>query len=332
MTGPGVGALPPAPLPTPNRSSRNLASCECREKPSRSLRRHHCSMCPPSRMRHLLRCASSCRRFSRRRQDTSPAGEEAMCTSAWSGEETGGRCGAEPPVLLIRGVEAPRCVWTEACSCGEAATDSPTGNLNRAAGSTQVLLKRAAAFTGLQGRKVGLTGGGAGRTDPSDSSPETPWRPTPTGPYLCAPTRPHPDCACASPASRAGPELREDRGPPRERSRRFSFKRKPCLSAAAALARKWGPGLRGRGEAEAHGVRLRTGCPAQRLPGTVVPRPESLALVESWLGRFCGLLSSNRSPPGLFADVTSSLAPVVYSPATSPSQSPPADMMQKQPL
>lgn len=89
-TGPGeeargccLGTLPQAPLPAPNRSNRNLASCECREKPSRSLRRHHCSMWPPRRMRHLLRRASSCRRFSRRLQDTSTAGEEAMCTRGW---------------------------------------------------------------------------------------------------------------------------------------------------------------------------------------------------------------------------------------------------------
>lgn len=49
---------------TTNRSNRNLASWECREKPSCSLRRHHCSMRPPRRMRHLLRRESNSRRFS----------------------------------------------------------------------------------------------------------------------------------------------------------------------------------------------------------------------------------------------------------------------------
>lgn len=106
-TGPGeeargccLGTLPQAPLPAPNRSNRNLASCECREKPSRSLRRHHCSMWPPRRMRHLLRRASSCRRFSRRLQDTSTAGEEAMCTRGWRVEDV---FSAQP----ILGVEDP---------------------------------------------------------------------------------------------------------------------------------------------------------------------------------------------------------------------------------
>lgn len=81
------GCPPPAPRPAPNRSNRNLASCECREKPSRSLRRHHCSMWPPRRMRHLLRRASSCRRFSCRLRDAS-AGEEAMGTRTYRAEET----------------------------------------------------------------------------------------------------------------------------------------------------------------------------------------------------------------------------------------------------
>lgn len=44
-------------------------------------------MWPPRRMRHLLRRASSCRRFSRRLQDTSTAGEEAMCTRGWRVED-----------------------------------------------------------------------------------------------------------------------------------------------------------------------------------------------------------------------------------------------------
>lgn len=81
----------PRSLPSPNRSSRNLASCECREKPSCSLRRHHCSMWLPRRMRHLLRRASSCLRFSRRLRDAS-AGEAAMARGlrgggrAWAGQ------------------------------------------------------------------------------------------------------------------------------------------------------------------------------------------------------------------------------------------------------
>lgn len=85
----GVVAWVPSlrtPDPGPNRSNRNLASCECKEKPSCSLRRHHCSIWPPRRMRHLLRRASSCRRFSRRLRDAS-AGEAAMSTRACGVEE-----------------------------------------------------------------------------------------------------------------------------------------------------------------------------------------------------------------------------------------------------
>lgn len=80
-----VPGFPPQSLPAPNRSNRNLASCECRENPSRSLRRHHCSMWPPKRMRHLLRRASSCLRFSRRRRDASATGE-AIGARAYGGE------------------------------------------------------------------------------------------------------------------------------------------------------------------------------------------------------------------------------------------------------
>lgn len=91
----------PRSLPGPNRSNRNFASCECREKPSRSLRRHHCSMWPPRRMRHLLRRASSCRRFSRLLRDAS-AGEAAMAR----GLQDGGRAWAgltrHPPAGLRR--------------------------------------------------------------------------------------------------------------------------------------------------------------------------------------------------------------------------------------
>ncbi|XP_028704612.2 uncharacterized protein LOC114678402 [Macaca mulatta] len=50
--------------------------------------------------------------------------------------------------------------------------------------------------------------------------PEPRRDPPPPRPHLCAPKRPHPDCACAcaSRARRAGPELLEGRGPPRARS------------------------------------------------------------------------------------------------------------------
>ena len=80
--------------------------------------------------------------------------------------------------------------------------------------------------------------------------PELLPRSTPTLALPARPlTRPHPDCACASPrlALRPG-EPREDRGPPRARRRRFSFKKNPSPFASLAPARKWGRGLVGRGE------------------------------------------------------------------------------------
>lgn len=73
-------------------SRRNLANWECRAKPSCSFRRHHCSRCPPSRMRHLLRRASNSRRF-RRRSPSGGRGRGGSMGSVGRGGRGGGRGG-----------------------------------------------------------------------------------------------------------------------------------------------------------------------------------------------------------------------------------------------
>lgn len=271
-----MGALPRS-LPGPNRSSRNLASCECRENPSCSLRRHHCSMWPPRRMRHLLRRASSCRRFSRRLRDAS-AGEAAMARGlrgggrAWAGQSHltaergqdqtvtiafaatgrhGGRWGIRPQ--SARGRLAHRGAGTGAAAQG---CETSTGAHPGAGTRWEPLQCQHGAGLGsgpphLPRTERG-TAGCKGRPPFSHGLTCAP-PPTPTAP---APRLP-----------RAG-QRREHRGPPRARRRRFSFKIYP------PPAHRWlppgtgpGPGgdWRGRRREPAH-------CrPAQRLPGAVVP-------------------------------------------------------------
>lgn len=101
--------------------------------------------------------------------------------------------------------------------------------------------------------------------------PERPPRSTPTRPYLRAPTRPQPDCACASPASRAGPESGG-----RTRAHLARTAAVSLLRGTRPPTRRWllpgtGAGAAVRGQAEAGGARLRIGHRAHRLPGDVVP-------------------------------------------------------------
>lgn len=144
-------------------------------------------MWPPRRMRHLLRRASSCLRFSRRRRDASATGEAMRARACLGSVQSSGRCGYaasaalgyQPPLLRLEPGWAPGAPRSQA---GVRDLDKKLALLVQgAAGSA---CTRASAFSSLPCR-----GGPPG-------SARAPGQPTP-GSYLRAPTRLSPDCACA---------------------------------------------------------------------------------------------------------------------------------------
>lgn len=276
-----MGALPLCPhqsLPAPNLSSRNLASCECREKPSRSLRRHHCSMWPPRRMRHLLRRASSSLRFSRRRRDASATGEAMraqVCGRTWCRRGVPGKH-SPSSVCTEWGPEhtASKALATLGSSHPFLELGWDLGYRGRRQGQETSTGKFVLLVPGLWGLRAAVP-------RPLHCCP-CKGRPAPhclgTGPaharvLPARPNPPSPRLRVRLPVPRALSASRGRTGAHRARRRYFSFKKK--LRRNSPLRRRR---LQTDLQREAKGLRLRAVRPTQSLPGIVVsPRPECLS-------------------------------------------------------
>lgn len=215
-------------------------------------------MWPPRRMRHLLRRASSCLRFSRRRRDASATGE-AMRTRA---------CGRTWCSRDVLGSHSPSSV------CAEWGPDHTASKALAALGSSHPFLEPGWTL-GVRESQAGarnlhwetcppcprVVGSACSRASASSLPPmqRTPAQHWPTlGSYLPAPIRLRLDCACASGSRVLPPRARGRLGPTARRRHCFSFKKKPSPLASEAAA------------SEASGLRLRAVIPAQNLPGIVV--------------------------------------------------------------
>lgn len=179
-------------------------------------------MWPPRRMRHLLRRASSCLRFSRRRRDASATGE-AICVWGLRGAG-GGTCCRRG----VRDRHSPRSVCNEW-------RDHRVSAVLAALGSSHPFLEPECALgaRGVAGRRKDLDwklallvwkrpGLRAASRASAFSLPPMQGKPTQhcqgTGPtlvgsYLHAPTRLCPDCACASRTRVLSPKATEEPGP-----------------------------------------------------------------------------------------------------------------------